>query len=71
MKRTPPIILAMSLLALTACSSWEAARICCDGGDEYRHRNRLETNTSSPDMSSQMAAADRERQRLADELAAA
>ena len=64
-------ILAVGLLALSGTASaldWNA--ICCDGGYEYRHRNQFDTDKASADMASRLAALERERQRLADELAA-
>jgi chemotaxis protein MotB len=45
--------------------------ICCDGGYEYRSKNRFNAEKALADLKSQLAALERERQRLADELAAA
>ena len=72
MKLIQTSILALSLLALAGNAGavdWNA--ICCDGGYEYRNRNRMESDKGSADMASRLAALERERQRLADELAAA
>ena len=65
-------IFTVGLLALAGNAvalDWNA--ICCDGGYEYRNRNRLEAGKASDDMASRLAALEKERQRLADELAAA
>jgi chemotaxis protein MotB len=62
-------ILALSVLSLAgnaAAIDWSA--ICCDGGYEYRHRD---ADASAKEMSTRLAALEKERQRLADELAAA
>ncbi len=45
--------------------------ICCDGGYEYRNRDRLAAEKAAADMAARLAALERERQRLADDLAAA
>jgi chemotaxis protein MotB len=45
--------------------------ICCDGGYEYRSRDRIAAERSAADMAARLAAMERERQRLADDLAAA
>ena len=71
MKTTKIAIIAISLLAMAGNASaidWNA--ICCDGGYEYRHRNQFDTDKASADMAARLAALERERQRLADELAA-
>jgi chemotaxis protein MotB len=45
--------------------------ICCDGGYEYRSRDRIAAENAAADMAARLAALERERQRLADDLAAA
>lgn len=61
--------LATSLMALAACSAWDKTAICCDGGYEYRHRNQWEAEKEAADKAARLAALERDRQRLADELA--
>ena len=65
-------IVAFGLLAFAvnaAAVDWSA--ICCDGGYEYRNKDRFAAEKASSDMAARLAALERERQRLADELAAA
>jgi chemotaxis protein MotB len=65
-------IVAFGFLAFTgnaAAVDWSA--ICCDGGYEYRNKDRFAAEKASADMTARLAALERERQRLADELAAA
>lgn len=65
-------ILTLSLLALAgnaAAIDWSG--ICCDGGYEYRNRNRFDAEKAAADLNARLAAFEKERQRLADELAAA
>src|SRR5690348_8062624 len=65
-------IVAFGLLAFTgnaAAVDWSA--ICCDGGYEYRNKDRFAAEKASSDMAARLAALEKERQRLADELAAA
>jgi len=72
MKRVTTSMLACSMLAVAgnaAALDWTA--ICCDGGYEYRHRNQWEADAAAKDMAARLAALEKERQRLADELAAA
>ena len=65
-------ILATGLLASASyASAFDFGAICCDGGYEYRNRNRFESGKASDDMAARLAALEKERQRLADELAAA
>lgn len=65
-------VLAMGLVALAGtASALELNPICCDGGYEYRHRNQWDGDNASKDMAARLAALEKERQRLADELAAA
>ena len=72
MKTTKITILAISLLAMAGnASAVDWAGICCDGGYEYRHRNQWDADNASKDMAARLAALEKERQRLADELAAA
>lgn len=65
------LVLAISLLTLTACSAFDKTAICCDGGYEYRHRNQWDADKASADMAARLAALERERQRLAGDLALA
>ena len=65
-------IFTVGLLAMAGNAvavDWNA--ICCDGGYEYRNRNRFEAGKATDDTASRLAALEKERQRLADELAAA
>ena len=65
-------IIAFGLLAFAgnaAAVDWSA--ICCDGGYEYRNKDRFAAEKASSDMAARLAALEKERQRLADELAAA
>ena len=65
-------ILATGLLASASyASALDLGAICCDGGYEYRNRNRFEAGKAADDMAARLAALEKERQRLADELAAA
>ncbi|MDP1768842.1 MAG: OmpA family protein [Nitrospirota bacterium] len=66
---TLPILATMALITAAGCSKQDV--ICCDGGYEYRHRNQVSVVKPSDDMSARLAALDKERQRLADELEAA
>jgi chemotaxis protein MotB len=61
--------LAASLMAMAACSAWDKTAICCDGGYEYRHRSQWEAEKEAADKAARLAALERDRQRLADELA--
>lgn len=59
-----------SIIAATGCSGVKDA-ICCDGGYEYRNKDRFAAEKASSDMAARLAALEKERQRLADELAGA
>ena len=61
--------LALSLLALTGCSSWQP--MCPDNGFQYRICPQGTMLNASTDMADRLAALEKERQRLADELASA
>ncbi len=63
--------LAASLMAVAACSALETTAICCDGGYEYRHRNQWDAEKAAADKEARLAALERDRQRLADEVALA
>ena len=65
------VVLATTLVALAGCSTLDKTAICCDGGYEYRHRNQWDAEKASSDMATKMAALERDRQRLSDELASA
>lgn len=72
MNMTKAAVIAIGLLSVAgnaSASDWTP--ICCDGGYEYRHRNQFDADKASADMASRLAALEKERQRLADELAAA
>ena len=72
MKATKIAIVAISLLTMTSnASAIDWAAICCDGGYEYRNKNRFDAEKASGDMASRLAVLEKERQRLADELVAA
>ena len=62
-------ILAISLLAITGCSSWQP--MCPDNGFQYRICPQGAVRNTSTDYANRLAALEKERQRLADELAAA
>jgi len=62
-------ILLLSLLALTACSSWQP--MCPDDGFKYRICPQGAVRNTSTDYASRLAALEQERQKLADQLAAA
>ena len=65
-------IIAFGLLTFAgnaAAVDWSA--ICCDGGYEYRNKDRFAAEKASADMAARLAALEKERQRLADGLAAA
>jgi chemotaxis protein MotB len=65
-------VLVTGLLASASyASALDLGAICCDGGYEYRNRNRFEAGKAADDMAARLAALEKERQRLADELAAA
>lgn len=68
---TQSVLAAMTLVMATGCSTSDMTAICCDGGYEYRHRNQWEAEKASAEMAARFTALERERQRLADELAAA
>ncbi|ALA56638.1 OmpA family protein [Nitrospira moscoviensis] len=71
MKRITTSILAATLAGVAGCSTWDKTAICCDGGYEYRHRHQWDADKASAEMAARLAALERERQRLADELDAA
>jgi len=65
-------VIATGLLASASyASAVDLGTICCDGGYEYRNKNRFDAEKALADLKSKLAALERERQRLADELAAA
>ncbi|MBI3357716.1 MAG: OmpA family protein [Nitrospirae bacterium] len=72
MKASTTITLATTLLALAVNAfAIDLKPICCDGGYEYRYRDRIEAQKAASDLKSRLAALERERQQLADQLAAA
>ena len=62
-------ILAISLLAITGCSSWQS--MCPDNGFQYRICPQGTMRNAATDSAARLAALEKERQQLADELAAA
>ncbi|MEQ1795945.1 MAG: OmpA family protein [Nitrospira sp.] len=62
-------IMGLSLLALAGCSSWQP--MCPDNGFQYRICPQGTVRNASTDVASRLATLEKERQRLADELAAA
>jgi chemotaxis protein MotB len=70
-----PLLGAMALIIATGCSGQKINTlkdaICCDGGYEYRNKDRFAAEKSSSDMAARLAALEKDRQRLTDELAAA
>ncbi len=69
MTRYTSSLLALSLLAIAGCSSWQP--MCPDDGFKYRICPQGTVRNTSTDYASRLAALEQERQRLADELAAA
>lgn len=69
MTRYTSSLLALSLLAIAGCSSWQP--MCPDDGFKYRICPQGAVRNTSTDYASRLAALEQERQRLADELAAA
>ena len=61
--------LALSLLAMAGCSSWQP--MCPDNGFQYRICPQGAVRNTSTDYAARLAALEQERQRLANELAAA
>lgn len=62
-------ILALSLLALAGCSSWQP--MCPDNGFQYRICPQGKAPSSAKELADHIAALEKERQTLATELAAA
>ena len=63
-------ILGLGLLSIAgnaAAIDWNA--ICCDGGYEYRHRNQWDADNASKDMAARLAALEKERQRVGQQVA--
>ena len=69
MTRYKSSLLALSLLAMAGCSSWQP--MCPDNGFQYRICPQGAVRNTSTDYAARLAALEQERQRLADELAAA
>ena len=69
MKTIRPSMLALSILTLTACSSWQP--MCPDNGFQYRICPQGSMRNTSTDLAGQLAALEKDRQRLVDELAVA
>jgi chemotaxis protein MotB len=71
-KRFSRIVLALIAVLTAACNGQKIETlkdaICCDGGYEYRHRDRF---TAEKETDARLAALEKDRQRLTDELAAA
>lgn len=69
MHRYKTSILALSLLALAGCSSWQP--MCPDNGFQYRICPQGIVPHASTDLADRLASLEKERQRLVDELATA
>ena len=69
MTRYKSSLLALGLLAMAGCSSWQP--MCPDNGFQYRICPQGAVRNTSTDYAARLAALEQERQRLADELAAA
>jgi chemotaxis protein MotB len=69
MTRYKSSLLALSLLAMAGCSSWQP--MCPDNGFQYRICPQGAVRNTSTDYAARLAALEQERQRLANELAAA
>ena len=69
------LVAIAALIATAGCGGQKISTlkdaICCDGGYEYRNRDRFAAEKASSDMAARLAALERERQQLADDLAAA
>ncbi|MEC4890901.1 MAG: OmpA family protein [Nitrospira sp.] len=65
--KTP--LLALSLLALAGCSSWQP--MCPDNGFQYRICPQGTAQSTTQDLTNRLAALEKEREALAAELAAA
>ena len=69
MTRYKSSLLALGLLAMVGCSSWQP--MCPDNGFQYRICPQGAVRNTSTDYAARLAALEQERQRLANELAAA
>ena len=71
----PTTLGAMAFIMAAGCSDQKIQTlkdaICCDGGYEYRYRDRFAAEKTSSDTEARIAALERDRQRLSEELAAA
>ena len=66
-------ILATSLVALADCAIWDKSPVCRDNWYGYRPGRGIDcdADNASKEKAARLAAPEKERQRLADELAAA
>ncbi len=71
----PTTLGAMAFIMAAGCSDQKIQTlkdaICCDGGYEYRYRDRFAAEKTSSDTEARIAALERDQQRLSEELAAA
>lgn len=67
-------VATMTFIMAAGCSGQKIQTlkeaICCDGGYEYRYGDRFAAEKASADREARIAALERDRQRLSDELAA-
>lgn len=67
-------VATMTVIMAAGCSGQKIQTlkeaICCDGGYEYRYADRFAAEKASADREARIAALERDRQRLSDELAA-
>lgn len=71
MRFTQAVLALIAITTAAGCSGQKIQTlkdaICCDGGYEYRHRGRL---TAEKEMEAHLAALEKDRQRLTDEVTA-
>jgi chemotaxis protein MotB len=71
----PTTLGAMAFIMVAGCSDQKIQTlkdaICCDGGYEYRYRDRFAAEKASSNMEARIAALERDRQRLSEELVTA
>src|SRR5262249_32154421 len=67
-------VVTMTVIMAAGCSGQKIQTlkeaICCDGGYEYRYADRFGAEKAAADREARLAALERDRQRLSDELAA-
>ena len=71
MRFTQAVLALIAVTTAAGCSGQKIQTlkdaICCDGGYEYRHRDRF---TAEKEMEAHLAALEKDRQRLTDEVTA-